>query len=220
MESSNGSGLGFKLLCGGALMQASFWGNDLLPEVTTDPEDWAFFYCIWRLVKPSKVGNGNPWINPAKDSSIARLWCSRVLVFDAEEDRLREGKEIRTTRSCWRGAGRREGPRWRKQRKRTMCSIRSTLHVRMLFGLFGFTVVEIRYTYLNSKWIKVWTFMRLLARYQMIYYYLKSQIDLRCSTVYSLEQTHDHNTRLDSWKVYASINRCINVKSKKKKHKP
>lgn len=86
MESSNGSGLGFKLSCGDALMQASFRGNDLLPEVMTDPEDWAFFDCIWRLAKPSRVGNGNPWINPAKDSSIARMWWSRVLVFDAEKD--------------------------------------------------------------------------------------------------------------------------------------
>lgn len=106
MESSNGStGLGFKLL-GVILVNPFMWGNDTLPGETTDPEERAFYERLWKLVKPSTIGNDDPWINPAKDPRIARMGCSRVLVCVAEKDRVRERnfhyKEL-LEKSGWKG---------------------------------------------------------------------------------------------------------------------
>ncbi|GAV75370.1 Abhydrolase_3 domain-containing protein [Cephalotus follicularis] len=43
---------------------------------------------FWRLVCPS--GLDYSWINPAVDSRLSSLWCTRVLVCVAEEDHLRD----------------------------------------------------------------------------------------------------------------------------------
>ncbi|XP_043715014.1 probable carboxylesterase 2 [Telopea speciosissima] len=83
--------LGVELL-GVALLHPYFWGSDPIGSESTEPIKKAFVDRVWPYVCPSNPNHDDPRINPvvADSPSLVGLGCSRVLVFVAEKDILRD----------------------------------------------------------------------------------------------------------------------------------
>lgn len=81
-------------ILGGFLTQPYFWGSNLASKCGGNPRVETLVTEIWMLAYPSAPGGiDNPMINPLADGapSLSRLGCSRLLVYVAEKDILRNG---------------------------------------------------------------------------------------------------------------------------------
>ncbi|KAM0034894.1 putative carboxylesterase [Helianthus debilis subsp. tardiflorus] len=77
-------------LKGVVLLHPYFWGSE---RVGSEPDDnplSAIVGEIWKLAHPGTSGLDDPLINPAMDPKVSDLGCSKVLVFVAEKDLLKD----------------------------------------------------------------------------------------------------------------------------------
>ncbi|XP_042494463.1 probable carboxylesterase 2 [Macadamia integrifolia] len=83
--------LGVELL-GLALVHPYFWGSEPIGSEATVPSKKSFVDRIWPYVCPSNPDNDDPRINPmaADGPTLVGLGCTRVLVFVAGKDVLRD----------------------------------------------------------------------------------------------------------------------------------
>ncbi|XP_043713860.1 probable carboxylesterase 2 [Telopea speciosissima] len=83
--------LGVEFL-GLALLHPFFWGSEPIGSESTQPNKKVFVDRIWPYACPSSPDNDDPRINPvaADGPSLVGLGCTRVLVFVAEKDILRD----------------------------------------------------------------------------------------------------------------------------------
>ncbi|KAJ8763384.1 hypothetical protein K2173_002267 [Erythroxylum novogranatense] len=77
-------------LKGIALIHPYFWGKDPIGNESKDPEGKAIMEKIWYYVHPTTTGLDDPLINPIADPNLASLGCSRVFIFAAEKDVMRD----------------------------------------------------------------------------------------------------------------------------------
>ncbi|XP_043714489.1 probable carboxylesterase 2 [Telopea speciosissima] len=79
-------------LFGLALLHPFFWRSEPIGSESTEPNKNVFVAWIWPYVCPSNHDNDDLRINPtaANGPSLVGLGCSRVLVFVAEKDILRD----------------------------------------------------------------------------------------------------------------------------------
>ncbi|CAK9159413.1 unnamed protein product [Ilex paraguariensis] len=90
------------------LIHPFFWGEEPIGNECADIKIAAKAYAdnLWRFVNPSTVGSNDPFLNPATNPNLSSLGCTRVLVFVAEEDLVKDRgwyyKEV-LAKSGWKG---------------------------------------------------------------------------------------------------------------------
>ncbi|XP_076925535.1 putative carboxylesterase 4, mitochondrial [Bidens hawaiensis] len=87
--SENPGGNGKVNLKGIALLHPYFWGEERVGSEADNPF-CALIPDLWKLACPGTSGADDPWINPDKDPKVSGLGCSRVLVYVAELDILKD----------------------------------------------------------------------------------------------------------------------------------
>ncbi|KAD5318335.1 hypothetical protein R6Q59_033587 [Mikania micrantha] len=71
------------------LLHPYFWGEDSIGSESDHP--WrALVGDLWKFVCPGTSGSDDPLINPDKDPKVSDLGCSKVLVFVAGKDILKD----------------------------------------------------------------------------------------------------------------------------------
>ncbi|KAK9056676.1 hypothetical protein SSX86_024038 [Deinandra increscens subsp. villosa] len=75
---------------GVVLLHPYFWGKDRVGSESDDQPWIVTIDDIWMFVHPETSGLDDPLINPGKDPNVSDLGCSRVLIFVAEKDVLRD----------------------------------------------------------------------------------------------------------------------------------
>ncbi|KAJ4844764.1 hypothetical protein Tsubulata_003466 [Turnera subulata] len=77
-------------LIGVVLVHPYFWGKEPIGNEPKDLETRGYIDCLWHFVCPASNGCDDPLINPSTDPKLASLGGTRVLVFVAEKDWLRD----------------------------------------------------------------------------------------------------------------------------------
>ncbi|KAK1439916.1 hypothetical protein QVD17_05741 [Tagetes erecta] len=72
------------------LLHPYFWGKDRVGSESDDHPWIGSVDDIWMFVCPGTSGLDDPLINPDKDPKVSDLGCSRVLVYVAEKDILKD----------------------------------------------------------------------------------------------------------------------------------
>lgn len=94
-------------LLGVILVHPYFWGEDPIRDETMEADKRALMSRLWTFAAPNSIGCDDPMINPAKDRSLSKMGCEKVLVLVAEKDVLRARgwmyKEV-MEKSGWKGS--------------------------------------------------------------------------------------------------------------------
>ncbi|OWM79242.1 hypothetical protein CDL15_Pgr003414 [Punica granatum] len=78
-------------LSGIILVHPFFWGTEPVGSESSEAEVRDRVAAIWKFVSPGSVdGVDDPLMNPGKDPKLSGLGCSRVLVWVAEQDFLKD----------------------------------------------------------------------------------------------------------------------------------
>lgn len=77
-------------LVGIVLIHPYFWGKEPIGNEAKESETRSKIEGFWYFAYPSSSGSDDPLLNPATDPKFGSLGCSRVLVFVAEKDFLRD----------------------------------------------------------------------------------------------------------------------------------
>ncbi|KAI3786300.1 hypothetical protein L1987_39890 [Smallanthus sonchifolius] len=72
------------------LLHPYFWGKERVGSESDGHPLKAFVDDLWKFAHPETSGVDDPLINPDMDPKVSDLGCSRVLVFVAEEDILKD----------------------------------------------------------------------------------------------------------------------------------